>query len=188
MQKQKKNLSFKYGKYLYKRTFLLIRHRRFNKLICKTTRRKKSNSILYQALQSERNSLTVLFLRVKVVTNNVFCYLLDCKTKSTLISGSAGLYNINVSKKSMRFYARNVLAQFFSSCEHFIKKRKILLVFNVESRSRLKKKLVRVIRNYFKRKVIVIAAFKSRKCFNGCRQRKQVRRKRRFFRVFKAVA
>jgi hypothetical protein len=90
----------------------------------------------------------------------------------------------------MRFYARNVLWQFFKLCFKIIKANKKckILLFSLISKSRLKKKLIRVIRSAFKKKLIVISSVKESKCFNGCRQRKRIRRKRRFFRVFKNVA
>lgn len=72
-----------------------------------------------------------------------------------------------------------------------IKKKKILkirknsgLVISITASSRLKKKIARTIKYTFK-KLPIIVLIDERKIYNGCRAKKQIRKKRMRFRIFK---
>lgn len=187
MRKQKKNLSFKTKRSLIKRLIGIKRWTYKSKIPLRLNIRKHTVA-LFKSVNCNKEALRIFSLRIKVVKNNIFCYLFNGKTNALLLSGTAGLYNIKLSKKSMRFYAKNVLNKFFYSCQTLLKKEKdSFLFFTVHSSSRLKKNLIKAVRLFFKKRFIVIAAFNEVKCYNGCRQRKQIRRKRRFFRIFKNI-
>jgi len=188
MLKQKKNLNFKYGTYFCRRIIGIKRFIYKTKTTVKVMRRKQK-ALLFNSVSANKETLNLFFLRIKVVRNNIFCYLFNGKPSVLLISGTAGLYHIKLSKKSMRFYSKNVLNKFFTSCKKILRRqKKKVLVFTVQSSARLKRNLIKAVQSFFKKQFIVIAAFNEVKCFNGCRQRKQIRRKRRFFRIFKNIA
>lgn len=187
MLKQKKNLSFKAKRLLTERLIGLKRLAYKSKTSVRLRIRKYTPS-LFNSVKANEEALNLFSLRIKVVRNNIFCYLFNGKTNALLLSGTAGLYNIKLSKKSMRFSAKIVLNKFFQICQKLFKKDKdSFLFFTIHSSSRLKKILIKAVRLFFRKKLIIIAAFNEFKCYNGCRQRKQIRRKRRFFRIFKNI-
>lgn len=188
MLKQKKSLNSSYGVYFYKRSIGLKRFIYNNSNKRKLVVRKRK-AFLFNSLKTDKDCLPLYVLKIKVMKNNIFCYLLDGNTNVLLISGSAGLYNIKVSKKSMRFYAKNVLTKFFKICNKILKNEKeSILFFTIHSSARLKKMLTKTVKLFFKKRLPLVAAFNPNKCFNGCRPRKRIRRKRRFFRIFKTVS
>ena len=123
-------------------------------------------------------------LSVRVTPNNMFCTLMDLKTKKILQSGSSGMYNIQSSKKTLAFSTKLILSHFLQDIKSYIANQSIHI--SLISPSRVRKKILQQIFLHFKfTSSSILLEVDPVKCFNGCRPKKKRRKKRKGFRIFK---
>jgi hypothetical protein len=212
MQKQKNDLKFnlkekhfkskyslnrknKLKRRLYKRYFKLLPLilnqtlvKTFNQLSIVHTAKeepvinKTDNTVLQPSLNIE-NQLIDQILTIKIRANNVFCTLKDCNSLKIIKMCSAGKYKINVSKKSLNFNSKVIIFKFVNSIQSLLKKN---LILRLSVPIKFKKKILKIITDLINFKCrICIFEIKNDKCFNGCRERKKNRKKKKRFKIFK---
>lgn len=133
---------------------------------------------------SERNYLRT---DISVFPNNVFCSLRNTQKNKLICQASAGKYKVKVSKKSLKYSSKIIITNFFRELKqknvNFSKP--ILLV--IVAPSNLKKKMLLNVLNllkYVKNKRIIVV-LKAKKIFNGCRAKKQIRKKQKRHAIYK---
>ena len=179
MQKQKKKLNFIKYTYKYFKKRLpknLLRHRQ---LYSKST---NSFNIYFKKILhffNTKNIYKKVFIRL--TQNNIFCTLTNSRNK-ILLASSSGKYKIKTSKKKIKFSSIIVLKSFLKEIRKKILKGKVLI--NVISPKNLRKKIVRQLYNSIRKNRNFFINVHHKKVFNGCRPRKQKRKKRKGLRIF----
>lgn len=179
MQEQKRKLSF------IKFTFKYFKKRLPKSLLrCRQLYSKSTNSfntyfkkILH--FFNTKNVYKKIFIRL--TQNNIFCTLTNNKNK-ILLTSSSGKYKIKTSKKKIKFSSAIVLKSFLNEVKKRIINGKILI--NIISPKNLRKKIVREFYNSVKKNRNFFINIHHKKVFNGCRPRKQKRKKRKGLRIF----
>lgn len=130
------------------------------------------------------------FLTFNVYPNNVFCTykkFQKIKRESKFVSlntASSGKYKIKISKKTLRYKLKFVIAAFFKE----LSQKNLVLSNNVAVKLiapiKLKKTIIKMLSHQLKRKNFMIETV-GKKVFNGCRARKQIRKKRKGLRLYK---
>jgi len=125
-------------------------------------------------------------ISIRIRSNNVFCSFI--KSGKTLSVGSAGIYKVKTSIKKLRFSSKTILELFFRKIKRHLNANKILI--NLVGPIRIKKSIIKLLfklrRTYLKKYATnLVVNTKAKKCFNGCRPKKKVRKKRRYMRVTK---
>jgi hypothetical protein len=157
--------------------------------------KEKKKRIILKKIKNIRKIRVATTLNIKIARNNVFCTLI--KKKKVKKTGSAGIYKIRISKKFLKMNYKRVIKIFLKKIKKKITFNNLFL--NIFCAKKFRKKILRQILKfrkknykrlrykYKKKKYIEILAinFKNKKCFNGCRPKKKIRKKRRRFRVFK---
>jgi ribosomal protein S11 len=119
---------------------------------------------------------------IKITPNNIFCTLKKTNTNKTLLVFSAGMLKINVSKKKLKFVSKIIITKFTKNLKSIINEK--TLIIDISGPKKTKKTVLELlIMNLNENKLII--NFKEKKCFNGCREKKQRRKKRKGLRVFK---
>ena len=119
---------------------------------------------------------------MKVTQNNVFCTLVNCKTKKILLNTSSGKEKLKVSRKTLVFGAKNIIISFLKkSSKRFIGS---TIQVKIVGPLRIKTVFLRLLKNYSKNSKLMINTI-HKKCFNGCKVKKKKRKKQRGLRVFK---
>ena len=135
------------------------------------------------------------YITIRVTANNVFCTLK--KQNKTLCVGSAGIYKVHISKKILKTNLKIIISKFLFNIKKKIRFSNFFLT--IISAKKFKKKLLRQILKFrkklikkqfkkLKQKNLPLAIkinFNPKKCFNGCRAPKKIRKKRRYFRITK---
>ena len=148
---------------------------------------KNQRIVIYNFINTNLDTFKFFNLRIRIVPNNVFCYLMNHSFTTILAFGTAGMYNINVSKRNIKFLLFSILKKFIKKCNKFLKKNYAHLVITIKSSKRFKKVVLRLLKSLLKyRKNYIFTTIKS-KCFNGCKARKSIKKKRRFFRLYKNI-
>ncbi len=134
-------------------------------------------------------------ITIRVKANNIFCTLK--KQNKTLCVGSSGIYKIHISKKILKTNIKIVISKFLLNIKKKIRFSNFFLT--IICAKKFKKKLLRQILK-FRKKIIkkhlkklklknlplaIKINFNPKKCFNGCRASKKIRKKRRYFRITK---
>jgi hypothetical protein len=130
-----------------------------------------------------------LRLNVNITPNNVFCNLKDTQKNLMLSNISAGSYKLNVSKKGVRHYSRQIVISFLKD----LRAKNIVfdkqLVTKITAPVNLRKPILDIFKNsLFKKSASrqkLIIDIPSKKVFNGCRPSKKIRKKRQGMRLFK---
>lgn len=177
MQKQRKKLNFTKFKYAKKK--LPKNLMRFRRLYSKST---NSFNIYFKKILNffnTRNRYKKILIRL--TQNNIFCTLTNNKHK-TLLTSSSGKYKIKTSKKKLKFTSKIILKSFLKQIKDKILKSKLLI--SVVAPKNLKKKIVSQLQENIKTKNFFID-ISDKKIFNGCRPKKQKRKKRKGLRIFK---
>lgn len=144
---------------------------------------------------------------IKVVQNNIFCSLICLKNKKTLHTSSAGIYKIKISRRKFKKVYQTFLNAFF----YKIKKYTVNLnnfIFSIIAPLNIRRKIFNIIKGHIAvfntndlsdkntalpefsteaaqyRNILVFVP--PKKCFNGCRAQKRIRKKRRLYRIFKS--
>ena len=163
-------------KYLPPILFRIKRSKRFYKY---------KSSILnfkYFLLKSNLRNFT-LKISIRIRSNNIFCTLLDLDSKKTLFIISSGKYNLNTSKKKLKYNIRIIINSFFKDIDRYIKNNNHFII-ELTAPIKNRKQSIKLIKDKIKKKNIILQ-IKENKCFNGCRPPKKRRKKRLAFRIFK---
>ena len=146
--------------------------------------KKVSNSLIYGKSFSKK----ILF---RFSQNNIFCNLIDLKNNKTLHTSSAGIYKIKLSKRRIKNFYKTFVYIFFNKIKKNLKDFK-KTVFNIVAPIKIRKTLVKIIlseikkfkQQTFEQKNILIN-ISAKKCFNGCRAKKKIRKKGCFYKIYK---
>lgn len=115
-------------------------------------------------------------INVRIRSNNIFCNLSGLRgDKKTYLSCNAGTYKIAISKKKVKYVYSTLLNQFYLSLKKKIKNKGI--IFNITAPVKIRKKVVKTVLHAFKKNWCIIRVV-EKKCFNGCRPPKRIRKKR----------
>jgi ribosomal protein S11 len=129
-----------------------------------------------------RHKLPKYKLTLKTTQNNVFCTLINYKTKKILLNTSSGKEKLKISRKTLAFGAKNIILSFLKkSNKRFIGS---TIQVNIVGPLRIKTVFLRLLKNYTKNSRLLINTV-HKKCFNGCKAPKKKRKKQRGLRVFK---
>lgn len=142
------------------------------------------------------NSLTNTKAFSKKITfrfsqNNIFVNFVDLFNNKTLHTGSSGIYKIKLSKRRIKTFYRTFVYIFFNKIKKNVKDFRNT-VFSLIAPIKIRKMLVKIIlseikklkKRYSNKKNILINIV-PKKCFNGCRAKKKVRKKGRFYKIYK---
>lgn len=193
---KKENKQIKRNKKLYKKikTFLTtFQFKKFNKygfkIIKKTYnfnfKKKISNSLASRNLVSKK-------IDIKVTHNNFFCTFSDLKVNKTIHIASGGLYKIKISRRKFKRFYKSILFIFFAKIKKYFFSINNT-IFNIKAPINIRKKICRFIISQVKKVRLskkkkiknIILNFIPKKCFNGCRAKKKIRKKRRLYRIYK---
>jgi len=128
-----------------------------------------------------KNFKLKIILRVR--PNNIFCTLKNLDSDKILINKSSGTYNLQISKKKLKYNIKMMLQFFFKDIEIYYKKERNVLI-EVTCGIRIRKQIIKFLKQKIKKKNIVLQ-LNEKKCFNGCRPPKKKRKKRMGLRIFK---
>jgi hypothetical protein len=127
-------------------------------------------------------------INIKVVQNNIFCTFVNLNKNKTLHTSSSGLYKIKISKRKLKHFYTDFLSRFFIITRRYCKTLNNT-VFCVTAPIKKRRKICKLIKNEIrrikKRKHNILIKIEHKKCFNGCRAKKQLRKKRRLYRIYK---
>lgn len=124
---------------------------------------------------------------ISLFPNNVFCTFKNVGQNKLISRVSAGKYKLKVSKKSLKYASKLVITNFFRD----LKKKKVSfskpMILVLVSPVNLRKKIIISVFNLLKNvKNKRIAFFvKPKKFFNGCRAKKQIRKKQKRYAIYK---
>lgn len=121
---------------------------------------------------------------VRFTSNNIFLTLVDMSNKRTLHVGSGGKYNIKTSKKKIKFNSKSVLLTFFKEISSLLSIKDEIFI-NIIGPVRVKKILIKQVKMFFKETRNVFIKVDPKKCFNGCRPKKKIRKRKKGIRLFK---
>jgi hypothetical protein len=131
---------------------------------------------------------------IRISQNNIFCSFIDTKRKKTLHVGSSGIYKVEISKRKLKNNHKLFLEIFFKKIQKYSKtlnnsiikliapkklKKKICFLIKKQIKNLKKKNLT------FKKKYNILINIINKKCFNGCKSSKRIRKKRKYNRIFK---
>ena len=122
-----------------------------------------------------------VFIRVR--PNNVFCTLKNLNSGKILINRSSGIYNLQISKKKLKYNIKMMLQFFFKDIEIFYKREKNILI-EVTCGVKVRKQIIKFLKQKIRKKNIVLQ-LNEKRCFNGCKPPKKKRKKRMGLRIFK---
>lgn len=195
-KRSKKNFYKKYKVELTKKVYFRVRI--FNKIkfifLKKIFKRSYLNKKINAALMLKKRFLKKI--SIKVTQNNIFCTFIDLKKNKTLLVGSSGIYKIKVSKRKLKHFYKNILLLFFMKVSLRINNFRNSL-FSIIAPIRIRKKICQLINSTILNKKVKASdeAYKKffnilvnvipKKCFNGCRVKKKIKKKRRLYRIFK---
>lgn len=206
----KKPFSIKNMKIMYKKSLLsIIRNSRYNGYRTGKSFKKK-NFLLnfklgfigrpykkYQFLLSKN----YLYLSLVVRPNNVFAMLKGIlferhpkrgksnKKQIIIQQKKSSDYGIKITQKSVKFKVLDFLKKYINGLD-FLKSRKYsFIIVNITTPKAIRKSVIDLLSRTFLtlkfRYKKIILNVKHQKVFNGCRARKQIRKKRKKFKLFK---
>jgi hypothetical protein len=105
------------------------------------------------------------------------------KQKKTLFSCSAGKYKLNISKKTLKFKNKILVENFLNETSTHISPKEFLLI-ELSGPVTVRKSILKQLIKFFNDNLLIIK-INSLKCFNGCKVKKQRRKKRKKFVIFK---
>jgi hypothetical protein len=134
-------------------------------------------------------------ITIRYASNNIFCTFSNLITNKIIYATSTGREKLKASKKNLRFISKVLLQKFLEQVKKVLLElrnntqviQKILITLVIPKKSR--KFILMLFQNFFKTgrelKAEVVLHFKENKCFNGCRPKKQQRKKRKGFKHLK---
>jgi ribosomal protein S11 len=168
---QKKLNRFKFYKRAFKFSFLL-------KKVVGAKSYQFFNKKLF--LLKKLNSYKVLSF--KTTSNNIFINLSNHLQKS-ILTGSSGKYKIKTTKKKIKHNIKIVIDSFFKELKDKLISRDQLII-KITCFFRIRKLIVKLLFTKLKLNSIIWDV-KSKKSFNGCREKKKKRKKQKGLRIFK---
>ena len=95
---------------------------------------------------------------------------------------SSGKCGTKTSKKTLRYSSKVVIQSFFDNIKPYLNQSKFLV--NIIGPKKIRKSILEQFSNNLKGKDLIINV-KGKKCFNGCRPPKKIRKKQKRLRIFK---
>jgi hypothetical protein len=127
--------------------------------------------------------------------NNIFCSLINLSNTKTLHLGSSGIYKIKMSKRKLKHLYTEVLNNFFNKIKRNIKNFNNT-IFNIVLPKHLRKNVFKLIHTHIteiknkestlqseKKNILICLVPKT--CYNGCQAKKNIKKKRKLFRIYK---
>jgi len=178
-----------------KKLFTEFNNKSFKKInfIRRSKSFKKFRSFLFSTISYRIQNQVQFKSKLNIITinyqkNNLFCSYTYGLTKKTIFIGSSGKCKIKMTSRLSKHVYRDILNVFFKNLK------KQYNIFNetfirITAPTKAKKHIVKYILQKFNlnRKKRVCFEILPKKCYNGCKVSKQIKKKRRnnFFRVFK---
>jgi len=159
--------------------------RRNFKFLKKALRRFHSGRMLKLSKFSKKKLKNYLRLNIRVSPNNIFCNLKDGRSNNIVKSLSTGAVKLKTTKKRLNFNIKNFLFTFFKDIikikELKVKKHALIKIVSPKKfRKRILKMFHGGVFKKFIQKKNLILDLPSNKIFNGCRPKKDIRKKRKF--------
>ena len=182
--------------------------RKYKRVIRKDTKKnfkyffssKMRSSLSRKKMQRKR-------IHIRITQNNIFCTFIQNKKNKILHVGSSGKYNIKISKKKLKHFFKFLIIKFFISIKK-LKKNYNNTLFTLIAPRKIRRDVYKIIKRrlvlkkkrFLSKKVFRSPNFKKKtfqqrrnmtifikpkKCFNGCKAGKKIRKKRKFNRIFK---
>jgi ribosomal protein S11 len=167
----KKINKFKFYKKAFKRSFFLKR------ISCS-----RSYESFTKKVRLLKKSTLYKVLTIKTTSNNIFINLSTNLQKSILTS-SSGQYKIKTTKKKIKHNIKIVIDSFFKELKDKLIPRDQLII-KITCFFRIRKLIVKLLFTKLKLNSIIWDV-KSKKSFNGCREKKKKRKKQKGLRIFK---
>jgi len=172
-QSKRKNFIKRLFRKKFRKTFA-----RTNKLLNTTfSYYSRKNSILNNTINWPK-----LKVIIRVTTNNTFCTLI--KDKKIIYVGSAGIYKLKVSQKTMKFIIKSITKIFYDKIKSVLNDYNSIFI-EIIAPLKVKKFLIKGLSFLRKKKKNLIINIKPKKCFNGCVPPKKIRKRKRKMRIFK---
>ena len=159
--------------------------RRNSKFLKKALRRFRSGRMLKRRNFSKKKLKNYLRLNIRVSPNNIFCNLKDGRSNNIVKSLSTGAVKLKTTKKRLNFNIKNFLFTFFKDITKIkeLKTKKHALI-KVVSPKKFRKRILKmfhggVFKKFIQKKNLILD-IPSNKIFNGCRPKKDIRKKRKF--------
>ena len=131
----------------------------------------------------------ILILTINIGANNIFCNLANKKGKTFLRSISSGYYKMKVSKKTLRFFIKDIINLYLKDLSNKKIKFPKTLGVRINAPIKVRKQIVSLLKKaLFKRflaKKTIILEVNPLKVFNGCRASKYRKKKRKSFKIYK---
>jgi hypothetical protein len=142
-----------------------------------------SGRLLKYSQFSKRKLRTFLRFNVTVYPNNIFCNLKDGRSNNIIKSMSTGSLKLKTTKKRLNFNIKNFLFMFLKQIVKIKKVRYIKHIFiKIVSPARLKPKILEMLQGGLFKKFVrnknIILELPAKKVFNGCRPKKDLRKKK----------
>lgn len=173
MQKRKPEFHFIKQKKTLSKTLIRLRKIHLKSTYSFNTYFKKIISFFRTKQKSKK-------IYIRLTQNNIFCTLTTNSCK-TLLVRSSGKYKIKTSKKKIKFSSKIVLTSFLKEVKPKVLLNKVLI--NIIAPKNLRKKIINQISQSFAHKYVYIDV-SEKKAFNGCKPKKQKRKKRKGLRIF----
>lgn len=185
LKKRSRKFRFKVKNLTVKRYNRRKKVRRNLKFFKKALKRFPSGGLLKLSKFSKKNLKSFLRLNIRVSPNNIFSNLKDGRSNKTLKSLSTGAIKLKTTKKRLNFNIKNFLSVFFKDVTRIkeVRAEKYALI-KLISPKKFRKRILKmfhggVFKKFIKKKNLILD-IPSEKTFNGCRPKKDIRKKRKF--------
>lgn len=133
----------------------------------------------------------ILILTINIGTNNIFCNLANKKGKTYLKSVSSGYYKMKVSKRSLRFFIKDIINLYLKDLSNKKIKFPKTLAVKINAPIKIRKQIISLLKKalfkrFLKKKTIILEV-NPLKVFNGCRASKYRKKKRKSFKIYKSL-
>ena len=121
-------------------------------------------------------------INIKIIPNNIFCILTKNIDNKTISITSAGKLKLKVTKRKLKYVSAFLIKEFIKQIKPTVAKKTSLLVLSapIKLRKKILKQLIMGMKN-----TRLIINIPDKKCFNGCRPKKQRKKKRKGLRIRK---
>ena len=181
MEKPKKEYKFKDLTKKERKTF-----RRFKRLF-RYRNEYATNSRMRALCSLELEEESIYKINLRLIQNNVFCTLTKkdsfANEQKVIYNRSSGIYKINISKKTLKFKHKIIVTKFITDVKTYLNTEKLTIV-EIKAPIRIRRLVVKQLSSLLKEYHLVIKV-QSAKSFNGCRPKKQKRKKQKGLRIFR---
>ncbi len=135
-----------------------------------------------------KSSCNLYLITIRIIQNNIFCFIGNIATGKTILKLSSGLVKLNITKKTIKFHSSRIVPYFFSLLPSRIIN--CAIGINLIVPQSLKRKIFFLILSKLKKvrgkkMFLKLFFFSVKNCFNGCRAAKLKIKKRHKFRIYK---